>query len=52
MLIYLIGPLFSETERRSGSQLKEKLEPPPSGTFLAQRDDVEREKPPYDAVSP
>ena len=52
MLIYLMGPLFSETERRFDSQLTEKLDPPPSGTFLAQRDGVEREKPPYDAVSP
>ena len=32
--------------------LTEKLDPPPSGTFLAQRDGVERKKPPYDAVSP
>ena len=52
MLIYLTGPLFAETERRFDSQLTEKLDPPPSGTFLAQRDGVERKKPPYDAVSP
>ena len=52
MLIHLTGPLFSETERRFDSQLTEKRDPPPSGTFLAQRDGVERKKPPYDAVSP
>lgn len=52
MLIHLTGPLLSETERRFDSQLTEKLDPPPSGTFLAQRDGVERKKPPYDAVSP
>lgn len=52
MLIYLAGPLFSEAERRFNSQLTEKLETLGFRVFLPQRDGVEREKPPYDAMTP
>ena len=52
MLIYLAGPLFSEAERRFNAQLSEKLEALGFRVFLPQRDGVEREKPPYDAMTP
>lgn len=52
MLIYLAGPLFSEAERRFNSRLTEKLEALGFRVFLPQRDGVEREKPPYDAMTP
>ena len=52
MLIYFAGPLFSEAERRFNEGLTEKLEALGFGVFLPQRDGVEREKPPYDAMTP
>ena len=52
MLIYFAGPLFSEAERRFNSQLTAKLEASGFRVFLPQRDGVEREKPPYDAMTP
>ena len=52
MLIYVAGPLFSEAERRFNAQLTEKLEALGFRVFLPQRDGVEREKPPYDAMTP
>jgi len=52
VLIYVAGPLFSEAERRFNAQLTEKLEALGFRVFLPQRDGVEREKPPYDAMAP
>ena len=52
MLIYLAGPLFSEAERRFNLELTEKLEALDFRVFLPQRDGVEREIPPYDAMTP
>ena len=52
MLIYLAGQLFSEAERRFNAQLTEKLEALGFRVFLPQRDGVEREKPPYDVMTP
>jgi nucleoside 2-deoxyribosyltransferase len=52
VLIYLAGPLFSEAERRFNAQLAEELEAVGFRVFLPQRDGVERERPPYDAMTP
>jgi nucleoside 2-deoxyribosyltransferase len=52
VLIYLAGPLFSEAERRFNERLTERLEALGFRVFLPQRDGVEREKPPYDAMTP
>lgn len=52
MLIYLAGPLFSEAERLFNQSLTEKLEALGFRVFLPQRDGVERERPPYDAMTP
>ncbi|HVD44604.1 MAG TPA: hypothetical protein VNB92_04575 [Rubrobacter sp.] len=52
MLIYLAGPLFSEAERRFNFELTGKLEALGFLDFLPQRDGVEREKPPYDTMTP
>ncbi len=52
MLIYFAGPLFSEAERRFNRLLTERLEGLGFRVFLPQRDGVEREKPPYRAMSP
>lgn len=52
MLIYLAGPLFSEAERCFNAQLTGKLEVLGFRVFLSQRDGGEREKPPYEAMTP
>ena len=52
VLIYFAGPLFSEAERRFNFELTEKLEALDFRVFLPQRDGVERETPPYDAMTP
>ena len=52
MKIYFAGPLFSESERRFNLELTERLEDLGFHVFLPQRDGVEREKPPYDAMTP
>lgn len=52
VLIYFAGPLFSEAERRFNFELAERLEALGFDVFLPQRDGVEREKPPYDAMTP
>ena len=52
MLIYLAGPLFSEAERHFNLELTERLEALDFRVFLPQRDGVEREKPPYDTMTP
>lgn len=52
MLIYLAGPLFSDAERTFNDSLTGKLERRGFDVFLPQRDGVERDKPPYDAMSP
>ncbi len=52
MLIYFAGPLFSEAELRFNRRLTEKLEDLGFRVFLPQRDGVERERPPYDAMTP
>jgi nucleoside 2-deoxyribosyltransferase len=51
-LIYLAGPLFSKGERRFNLQLTSKLEASGFRVFLPQRDGVEREASPYDAMNP
>jgi nucleoside 2-deoxyribosyltransferase len=51
-LIYRAGPLFSEAERRFNLELRGKLEALAFPVFLPQRDGVEREKPPYDTMTP
>ena len=52
VLIYFAGPLFSEAERRFNVELAERMEALGFEVFLPQRDGVEREKPPYDAMEP
>jgi nucleoside 2-deoxyribosyltransferase len=52
VLIYFAGPLFSEAERRFNFELTEKLEALDFRVFLPQRDGIDRETPPYDAMSP
>lgn len=52
MLIYLAGPLFSEAERRFNRRLTGRLEGLGFRVFLPRRDGVEREEPPYSAMSP
>ena len=52
MLIYFAGPLFSEAERRFNLGLTQRLEAVGFEVFLPQRDGVERDRPPYDAMTP
>lgn len=51
-LVYLAGSLFSKAERQFNLQLTEKLEALGFTVFLPQRDGVEREKAPYDVMTP
>jgi len=51
-LIYLAGPLFSEAERRFNHGLTQRLEATGFEVFLPQRDGAERNRPPYDAMTP
>src|SRR5918994_4506191 len=51
-LVYLAGPLFSKAERRFNLQLTERLETWVCRVFLPQRDGVEQEVSPYDAMTP
>jgi nucleoside 2-deoxyribosyltransferase len=50
--VYLAAPLFSEAERRFNLGLTHRLEALGFDVFLPQRDGVERDRPPYDAMSP
>jgi nucleoside 2-deoxyribosyltransferase len=52
VLIYVAGPLFSEAERRFNLDLTVRLEALGFRVFLPQRDGVERDKRPYDAMTP
>lgn len=52
MLLYFAGPLFSEAERRFNQRLAEAIEALGYRVFLPQRDGVEQDKPPYDAMRP
>ncbi len=52
MLIYFAAPLFSDAERRFNELLAGKLEALGFDVFLPQRDGVEPNKPPYDAMTP
>jgi hypothetical protein len=52
VLIYLAGPLFSEAERRFNLELTHRLEVIGFDVFLPQRDGVERDRPPYDTMTP
>ena len=52
MLIYLAGPLFSAAERRFNLGLTQRLEAVGFEVFLPQRDGAERDRPPYDAMTP
>ena len=52
MLIYFAGPLFSEAERRFNLGLTQRLEATGFEVFLPQRDGADRNRPPYDAMTP
>lgn len=52
MLIYLAGPLFSAAETTFNERLTAMLEKEGFRVFLPQRDGVEKNKPPYDAMAP
>jgi nucleoside 2-deoxyribosyltransferase len=52
VLIYLAGPLFSEAERRFNLELTQRLEALGFHVFLPQRDGVERDRAPYDTMTP
>jgi len=51
-LIYFAGPLFSAAERRFNLGLTQRLEAVGFEVFLPQRDGAERDRPPYDAMTP
>src|SRR5258708_38912093 len=51
MLIYFAAPLFSQAERLFNEHLVQRLEAQGFRVFLPQRDGVERDKPPYDAMT-
>ena len=51
MLLYFAAPLFSEAEKTFSERLAT-LEDEGLRVFLPQRDGVERDKPPYDTMSP
>jgi hypothetical protein len=52
VLIYLAEPLFSEAERRFNLELTQRLEVIRFDVFLPQRDGVERDRPPYNTMTP
>ena len=52
MLVYLAGPLFSEAEKSFNESLAAKVEGRGFRVFLPQRDGIERDKAPYDAMPP
>ncbi|HKH37444.1 MAG TPA: nucleoside 2-deoxyribosyltransferase domain-containing protein [Rubrobacter sp.] len=52
VLIYLAGPLFSEAERCFNLELTHRLVAMGFDVFLPQRDGVERDRPPYDTMTP
>jgi hypothetical protein len=52
VLVYLADPLFSEAERRFNLELTYRLEAIGFEVFLPQRDGVERDRPPYDTMTP
>ena len=52
VLVYLAGPLFSEAERRFNLEFTYRLEAIGFEVFLPQRDGVERDRPPYDTMTP
>ena len=52
VLVYLAGPLFSEAERRFNLELTYRLEAIGFEVFHPQRDGVERDRPPYDTMTP
>ena len=52
MLVYFAAPLFSEAEKTFNERLTTKLEDEGVSVFLPQRDGVEKDKPPYEAMPP
>jgi nucleoside 2-deoxyribosyltransferase len=52
MKIYFAGPLFSAAEKKYNTELTARLETAGFEVFLPQRDGAERDRPPYDAMSP
>ncbi len=48
--LYLAGPLFSAAERRFNEELAGRLEAAGFDVFLPQRDGVEGDRPPHDAM--
>ena len=51
MRIYFAAPLFSQAERTFNEHLAQQLESLGFQVFLPQRDGVENDKPPYDAMT-
>ncbi|MCT4617115.1 MAG: nucleoside 2-deoxyribosyltransferase [Candidatus Gracilibacteria bacterium] len=52
MKIYFAGPLFNEAEKSFNLRLTEKLEKLNHKVFLPQRDGIEKNKAPYNELSP
>jgi nucleoside 2-deoxyribosyltransferase len=50
VLIYFARPLFSEAEKQFNQRLIARFQEAGFRVFLAQRDGVERDKPPYDRI--
>src|SRR5215469_6950436 len=51
MLIYFAAPLFCQAERLFNEHLTQRLEAQGFTVFLPQRDGVDRDKPPYNAMT-
>jgi nucleoside 2-deoxyribosyltransferase len=52
ILLYFAGPLFSAAEKRFNQYLTDKIEALGHRVFLPQRDGVEKDRPPYDTMTP
>lgn len=52
MLLYFAGPLFSQAEKEFNKKLVKKIEVLGLEVFLPQRDGAEKNKPPFDKMSP
>lgn len=52
MKLYFAAPLFNQGERKFNQELTVKLESMRFEVFLPQRDGIESNKPPYDAMEP
>src|SRR3989339_728571 len=52
MLLYFAGPLFNQAEKEFNKKLARKIEVLGVEVFLPQRDGAEKNKPPFDKMSP